>query len=135
MDRAEFYKTAGRPYFYDVEGNYLYLYPAPDNGVSVTLAGGLKVYAQRQAQLFTAAEVTTGTKVPGFATPFHSLLAYKSALPYAMAYKPARVQFLMAEIKRKETEMEEFYSRRDKDERHVMKMAPPPPVLLICNSP
>ena len=122
FDRAEFFKTPGRPVLYDLHANSIVLYPAPDNGISVTLSAGLKVYAQRTAQLFTSAEVTTGTKVPGFASPWHSLVAYMSALPYAMAYKPERVQFIMAEIMRKKKELVAFYSKRDKDERSVMTM-------------
>ncbi len=122
IDRAEFLKTAGAPLFYDVYGSYVRLYPAPDNGISVTLTNGLKIYGKRTAQLFTIAEVTTGTKVPGFASPFHSLVAYMAALPYAASYKPERVQFIMAEIARKKQELVAFYSKRDKDERPIMTM-------------
>ena len=76
-DRTEYLETAGRPLYYDKIGNSVFLYPKPDNGVSVTLAAGLKVYFQRTADIFTSEQVTTGTKVPGFASPFHMLLAYK----------------------------------------------------------
>jgi hypothetical protein len=124
LDRAQFLNTSGRPLFYDIQGNSIILYPAPDAGVTVTLASGLKVFAQRTAQLFTSAEVITGTKAPGFASPFHSLISYMSALPYAMAYKPQRVQFLMAEIARKKAELVRFYGHRDKDERPRITMAP-----------
>lgn len=124
MDKAEFLKTAGYPYYYDLTGSYVNLYPPPDNGLTVTLTSGLKIYAQRTAQLFTSAEVSTGTKVPGFASQFHSMVAYMSALPYAMQYKPERVQFLVAEIARKKKELVEFYGKRDKDERAAITMAP-----------
>ncbi len=122
LDRSQFLNSSGRPLFYDKHGSYISLYPAPDNGVTVTLANGLKVYGKRTAQLFTSAEVSTGTKVPGFASPFHSLISYMSALPYAQAYKPARVQFLVAEITRKKMELTAFYGKRDKDERHILTM-------------
>lgn len=124
FDRTQFMNVSGMPYYYDLHGSYISLYPAPDNGVSVTLTNGLKIYGQRTAQLFTAAEVTTGTKVPGFPSPFHSLIAYMSALPYAMAYKPARVQFLMSEIARKKAELVAFFSKRNKDERHILTAKP-----------
>lgn len=120
FDKAEFFKTPGLPVLYDLTGNSVVLYPAPDAGISVTLASGLKVYAQRTAQVFTSAEVTTGTKLPGFASPWHSLVSYMSALPYAMSYKKDRVQFLMAEIARKKKELIAFYAKRDKDERTIM---------------
>src|SRR3990167_2215697 len=98
QDPAEFYKTDGLPFHYDKQGNSLLLYPAPDNGASVTLASGLKVFFQRTANVFTSAELTTGTEVPGFATPYHAILAYKTALPYALSYKQDRVVFLQNEI-------------------------------------
>lgn len=120
LDRAQFLNVAGNPYYYDLHGSYVSLYPAPDNGISVTLTNGLKIYGKRTAQLFTSAEVSTGTKVPGFPSPFHSLISYMSALPYAMAYKPARVQFIASEIARKKAELVSFFSRRDKDERHIL---------------
>ncbi len=122
MDRAQFLSSSGNPLYYDLHGNSIILYPAPDNGVSVTLTAGLKVYAQRTAQLFTSAEVTTGTKVPGFPSIFHSLISYKAALPYAMAYKPERVQFITAEIMRKTKDLVGFFSKRDKDERQILSM-------------
>src|SRR3990167_4292414 len=87
---TEFFETDGRPVYYDKQGSSLWLYPAPDNGVSVTLADGLKVYFQRTADIFTSAQVTTGTKQPGFASPFHMLLAYKAAKSYCVLYKPER---------------------------------------------
>lgn len=124
FDRTQFMNVSGMPYYYDLHGQYASLYPAPDNGISVTLTNGLKIYGQRTAQLFTAADVTTGTKVPGFPSPFHSLIAYMSALPYAQAYKPARVPFLVSEIARKKAELVAFFSKRDKDERHILTAKP-----------
>ncbi len=124
LDRAQFLNVSGLPYYYDLHGSYVSLYPAPDNGVSVTLTNGLKIYGKRTAQLFTSAEVTTGTKVPGFASPFHSLISYKAALPYAVKFKPARVQFIVAEIARKTSELIAFYGKRNKDERHLMTNKP-----------
>lgn len=119
----EFYKTDGLPLYYDKQGASILLYPAPDNGVSVTLASGLKVYFKRTASIFTAAEVTTGTKQPGFASLFHYLLSYKAALPYALSYKKDRVPILMAEIAKREKELVKHYSRREQDRRKQITMA------------
>lgn len=120
IDRSQFYPTSGLPGYYDKIGNSVFLYPAPDNGVSVTLSAGLKVYFQRTADLFTSAQVTTGTKVPGFASPFHILVAYMSALPYAQSYKKDRVPMIMEYIRNKREELKKFYSKRDKEERAIM---------------
>lgn len=127
-DPANFYTTDGRPVYYDKQGSSLVLYPAPDNGVSVTLAAGLKVYYKRTADVFTSAQVTAGTKVAGFASPFHSVLAYMAALPYCVKYKPERVVSIEREIVKvigDETRgtqgtLQRFYSKREKDERQIM---------------
>lgn len=115
-DPSEFYKTPGMPVLYDKQGSSLLLYPSPA-AANVTLASGLKVYFQRTSDNFSAAQVTTGSKTPGFASPFHVLLSYKAALVYAQAYKKDRVQIIMSEIARLETAMLAFYSKRSKDER------------------
>jgi hypothetical protein len=47
----EFHKVDGLPMYYDKQGASLFLYPAPDNGVNVTLASGLRVYFQRTASI------------------------------------------------------------------------------------
>ena len=108
------------PIYYDKQGSSILLYPAPDNGASVTLAAGLKVYFQRTASIFTSAEVTTGTKVPGFASPYHMILAYMAALPYAISYKKDRVPVILNEIRRLEEDLTDHYSRREKDRRKVI---------------
>lgn len=123
-DPVEFFKTDGLPLYYELREDFLVLYPAPDNGVSVTLSSGLKVFYQRTASVFTSAEVTTGTKVPGFASPYHSLMSYKAALPYALSFKKDRVPMILAEIQRLERGLIEFYSKRNKAERNQITMAP-----------
>lgn len=124
-DPVEHFKTDGRPQYYEIREDFIILYPAPDNAVTVTLTSGLKVFYQRSADLFTSGQVTTGTKVPGFASPFHPLLAYKAILPYAMKYKPDRIPMLMNEIAHLEKGLIDFYTRRDKSERKQMTMKPP----------
>lgn len=126
VDPSEYYETDGRPAYYDKQGSSLVLHPAPDNGVSVTLAAGLKVFFQRTADLFTSAQVTTGTKVPGFASPFHMILAYKAAIPYCIKYKPERVASLEFKAQQMEADMIRFYTKREKDERNILAMKPAP---------
>lgn len=116
---GEFEKVDGLPCYYDKNGGSIFLYPAPATG-SVTMAAGLKVYFQRTASVFTSGEVSTGTKVPGFASPFHVLIAYKAALPYAVSYKKDRVPMLLAEINRMEKDLLKFYAKREKDVETVM---------------
>lgn len=123
-DPAEFFETDGRPQYYELREDFIILYPAPDNAVSVTLTSGLKVFYQRGADLFTSGQVTTGTKTPGFASPYHPILAYKGALPYALKFKPERVPEIQKEIGRLENEMLQFYTKRDKTDQPRMTMSP-----------
>lgn len=119
---SEFYKDDGQPLCYDKKGGSLVLYPAPDNGVSVTLTSGLKVYFKRTSDNFTSGQVTTGTKKPGFASPFHHLISYKAALPFAAKYKKDRVQFLLKHIEDQTKELIKHYSRREQDRRKRFDM-------------
>lgn len=121
---TELYATDGAPQFYDKQGDTIRLFPAPDNGVSVTLSGGLKVGFKRTADLFTSAQVTTGTKVPGIASPYHQLIAYMAALPYAINYKKDRVPIFEAKIREMTDDMLKFYSRREKDSRRYATSEP-----------
>ena len=122
IDPVEYFKTDGRPQYYEKREDFLVLYPAPDNGVSVTLVSGLKVFFQRTASVFTSAEVTTGTKIPGFASPYHPLLAYKAALVQCSMYKSERVPILMSEINRMKNDLLLFYAYKEQDMRKVMTM-------------
>ena len=117
----EFEKTDGLPRYYDKNGKSLLLYPAPASG-SVTLTAGLKVYFKRTADTFTSAQVTTGTKQPGFASPFHMILAYKAAIPFCVAYRPNRVPALMAQVTKFEEGLKAHYGRRELDRRKGLSM-------------
>lgn len=115
MPREEYQKTNGLPMEYDKSGSSILLFPAP-SAATTTLTAGMRVYFQRTASIFTSDEVTTGTKVPGFASPYHILLAYKAAIPYCLSYKKDRVPLLMAEAKRLEDELMAFEASKDKDD-------------------
>ena len=111
------------PQFYVKEGNTINLYPAPAATVVATGVGnsGLKIEFQRTASVFTT---TDTTKQPGFATPYHIILAYMAALPYCMTYKKDRVTLIQAKILELKKELIALYSRREKDRRKVMRMKP-----------
>jgi len=119
MPTEEFEKTDGLPWCYDKDGQSVLIYPAP-SAAKTTLVAGLKVHFRRTADLFTSAQVTTGTKVPGFASPFHMIIAYEASIPYCMTYKKDRV----ALYEKKAMDLTEqcliFYARREKDVRDVM---------------
>lgn len=120
--QTEFFKTDGKPQFYEKRENLIVLYPAPDNGVNVTFASGLKVFYLRRADIFTSAEVTTGTKEPGFPSPWHDLLSYGPAYDVALANGLSSANGFKAEYDRRLKEMLDFLSIRNQDDRKVLTM-------------
>jgi len=117
---SETYETAGFPQFYDkVTDDTIKFYPAP-TATNVTLASGLKIRFKRTASVFTSAQVTTGTKVPGFVSTYHYILAYMAAIPYCMSYKKDRVGLYEKRVDDMKKELIDAYSSREKDIRHVM---------------
>lgn len=57
--------------FYKVKGLLVSLYPVPTANVT----GGLKLFCDIEIDEFSSAQVTTGTKVPGFDKAFHPYIA------------------------------------------------------------
>lgn len=119
----EYESTNGLPWGYYKREDFIVLVPAPASA-NVTTTNGLKVYFQRTADLFTSGQVTTGTKTPGFASPYHQLLAYKAALPYCINYKKDRVAMLLNEIKRLHTGLLAFYGSRDRGSKKTLSPSP-----------
>ena len=73
--------TSALPRVYKIIGNSIKIWPAADNGVSVTLASGLIIYFKRTPVAFTTASTTTQ---PGFMAPFHDVLEYSVAGKYIL---------------------------------------------------
>ena len=111
----------GLPVYYDKNGDTIRLYPAPA-AASMTLASGIQVWFKRTADLYTSAQVTTGTKEPGFASPFHVILAYMAAIPYCVTYHPNRVNGLELQVEKMKRDLIKFYGHRESDKRKVMTM-------------
>ena len=110
---------SGFPQYYDKLGDSIRLDRSP-TATYATLTAGLKVRFKRTADLFTSAQVTTGTKVPGIASPYHQLIAYMAAIPYCMSYKKDRVAFYEKKVDEMTKNMVLFYSKREKDTRKIM---------------
>ena len=117
----ELYPDSALPFKYDVRYGSIWLYPAPAAN-DVTTAAGLRIYAQRNADNFTSAQVTTGTKVPGFSI-HHEVLAFLAAKDYANSYRKDRVAYLTNEADKKLEQILEFYAGREKGKRRVIKFS------------
>lgn len=118
---TEVYDTDGLPHAYDLDGDSIILYPAPATA-DVTTTNGLLIHFRRTADKFTSAEVTTGTKEPGFPSPYHQILSYMAAIPYCLKHKPERVPAL--ELKKRELheKLIKHMGRRNKDDRPRLRM-------------
>jgi len=119
---SEYSQSSARPTEYEIRDNILVLHPAPDNGVNVTLSSGLKLYFLRTADKFTSAEQSTGTKEPGFPSPWHDLLSWGPAYDYAMTRSFSNAVRFKEEYDRKLKQMLNFIARRDQDIRPILTM-------------
>ena len=130
IDQKEWSKTTpldedfednGMPEYYDkITDDTIALYPAPDDGTLVTLASGLKIKYRRTADV---SKVGDNSNIPGFASPFHYVLAYMAAIPYCMKYKKDRVGLYEKRVEDYKKAIEGLYSRREQDKEKKMTMA------------
>lgn len=115
-DPSEFKKTAGTPLYYEPRANSIFLYPKPNYAST----NGLKVFFQRTIDYFAT---TDTTQEPGFASPFHKLIALYMARDYALANDmPNKLTLLQKEIDRMEAQLVDYYSTRDEDERQKITL-------------
>lgn len=112
--------VAGVPYRYDVLGASVLLDPKP----SFSATAGLKVYFQRGPDNFTAAQVTTGTKQPGFNPLYHDLIPLWVSYEYLYANGMPTANNILAEINRKEEALQADYGQRNKDDINIITMEP-----------
>ena len=118
----EFMKTDGMPVYYDKLASSVFLYPAPA-AASVTTSEVLKIQFKRPPALYTSAEVTTGTKVPGFNSLYHGLIALWASYDYCVARGlQDKKRDLMFEITTLEDSLQSAYQDRSKDENLKLRL-------------
>lgn len=106
----EFMETDGRPQYYVLEGDKLRLFPAPDNGVSVTLTNGLRIFFDREVDEFTSADTT---QEPGLPEPFHRILSIGAAYDFCLAKQKPQTNMLKMELEQLVSQLKEFFSVRE----------------------
>lgn len=114
------YTNPGLPVEYWLKGNSVYLFPAPDNGVSVTLAAGLRIYFTRQFLTFTvpASYTTADTTIPGFDEQFHDTVAKIMAQEWCLTNGPAdRLKNLGDAITADFVDLQQHYGVKWRDKR------------------
>jgi len=119
---ADGLETEGTPYRYDKTANAIFLDPVPDTNVT----NGLKVYINREGSYFTTSDTTKKPGVPGI---HHEYFALKPALRYARRkglsnlkdLEKAVLDFEGSERLRITGKIQEYFSQREKDVRHIIK--------------
>jgi hypothetical protein len=116
---SEFYKTAGLPVFYMLDGRSILLFPKPASG-QVTLTAGLKVYFDRNADAFSITDTST---VPGFETNFHRLISCGAALDFAQSRQLINsINILTPKLSSLKSDLIEFYSSRAVEEKPQIRI-------------
>jgi hypothetical protein len=120
--------SKGFPRYFDMfTDDSFRLYPSPAASSGVTLTNGGRVWFKRVPTAFTAVSTTADDSTePGFASPYHIILAYMSALPYCASYKKDRVAWLMSKIGDTDPasglkrQLINHYAKREKSKRHII---------------
>lgn len=102
------YKNAsGTPLEFDWNGISMLLFPKPNYNST----GGLKIIFQRESQPFS----TSGddSKIPGFISAFHYLLALGPAYDFSLAEGKKNVNLLRADLEIGRGELKNFYASRN----------------------
>lgn len=124
----DFYnETAGMPSEYALYDNSIFLKPPPDNGVSVTLSGGLKLWISRTVTTFSvpASYSTADATIPGFDPSFHVILSLGIAHEYLLANdQEAKAMAYLQKIQAYIHDMQMQFGRRNEDEPDYISARP-----------
>lgn len=107
---------ASEPY-YDMTANAIKLYPIPSSNVTA----GLKIWFTREPAEFTSAEVSTGTKEPGFDEPFHPMISLGMVVDWASAKnKPQLKADAQGELMDYEMRLRKHYGKKQQDRDYIL---------------
>lgn len=108
--------VVAHPQKYDKTSTGIFLETLPPDAVT----NGLRLYVNREGSYFTASDVSTGTKMPGFAGSYHEYCVLEPAYSYARANRLDVQETLKRDIVELEEQITEFYGRRDRHQRKIM---------------
>jgi hypothetical protein len=112
---TEFEETNGVPEYYDIVGNSLYLYPAPDATLTCTTSA-LKLYASRDIVAFTTTMNATTTHLePGFDSHFHRILSLGASYDWCLSKGLTKADRIRIELGQLENEIKEFHGSRHRN--------------------
>lgn len=104
---SEYKSTDGIPEEYDLIGNKIYLYPAPN----YSSTNGLTLYFERHATRIDAYDTTTTIGVPLMFEPYICRLA---ALPYLIEMQKAQKNDVAVQVQQDERAIQEHFNSREK---------------------
>jgi hypothetical protein len=90
---SERFETNGIPRYYDLRGDWLYVFPA----TNYNKTDGLKVYFQRGFSHFVTSDTV---KTPGCPSPFHPIVSMRACYKYAFPKQMPIAQSLELEIRK-----------------------------------
>ncbi len=112
---SEFEETNGLPTYYDMVGNSIYLYPAPDETVSSTTSS-LRLYASRDIVAFsTTVNATTMAISPGIDNHFHRYLSAGASYDWCLTKGLQKTPLLKQMVDEYAKDIKEFYGTRHTD--------------------
>lgn len=103
--------TTGTPTRYDKTATGIFLDPIP----SYNSTNGAKIFIRREGSYFTAADVTTGTKKPGFAGLYHEYCVVEPCYQHALSNTLSKTELFKREVLELEQAIRTHYGRRGAD--------------------
>jgi len=113
---SEFRETDGLPKYYDLVGNSLYLYPAPDETLASTTSA-LRLYASRDIVAFsTTINATTNAVEPGFDNHFHRYVSLGASYDWCLTKGLKKTPQLKQQVDEMAFNIQTYYGARNRDE-------------------
>ena len=108
---------------YDTAYNSVFLYPRAV-AADVTAGGYIFIEWQRDLDPFTSSELTSGTKVPGFDTTYHPILAYGPAYDFLFSHKVYdKADRILPILSDWEARLRREYATKNRDRTYQLKNA------------
>lgn len=111
----EKFKTSGTPEYFDPSGSGFFIYPP----AIATIADGLKLKYSRTPAYFTTGSTTTK---PGIPDMFHDYLYLRAGYAYCRDNRLPQKDDLKADLAEIQNDMENFYSKRLREQKTVVRM-------------
>ena len=110
---TEYMSTNGTPAEYDLVGNFIYLYPAPNYAKT----NGLRFYFNRNKVAFISTDTSKTLPVPSL---FNKYICNHASLPYLIEAGKAHKNDIAALIANDEVAILKYFARREPNENYIL---------------